>query len=272
MTNILFETISQWGTAGIMMLAAGYLLWDNWKKNKKLESNLLERMNVQVTKESIGVGLDNINTKLDKIQSDHQSFRDQISARIDNIEEVINKHHPSHHQLEEVRMNALAQIAPSIHTIINEGLNICKADHIAVALLHNGQTSLSGIPYIKFGIIAEKYKPIRHPQDIDLVVKYKEEDIMSHNRLPSCIIHNNCVEFEIQPDSPLVDIDPVIYNRALALGIKRLAIEAIKDVHGMCTGFVVIYKFDDSALDMTSLHNTTKTIENLYCEMMINLQ
>ena len=154
------------------------------------------------------------------------------------------------------------------HTIINDGLGNCKCDHIGVALLHNGSVSLSGVPYIKFGIIAEKYKPIRCPHDIDLSAKYKEEDIMQHNRLPSCVVQNKNIEFEIEDDSILVDVDPSLYLKCKNLGIKRIAFEAFQDIHGLTTGFIVIYKFNSEPFDMGALHSTANTFEHLYQNML----
>ncbi len=268
MTDVLIETIAQWGTAGIFVIAGGFLLWDSWKKNKKFEQFFMDKVSAQASREKVGIDLSSINTKLDTLQEDQRVFREDIRNRIASVEAKIDKYHPDHHHMEAARMEAVSKIAPSIHTLINEGLNSCNCDHIAVALLHNGQVALSGVPYIKFGVIAEKYKPIHYPNDIDLVIKYKEEDIVSHNRLPSCMLHNRSIRFDISPDSPLVDIDPIVYNRCQGLGIRQIAFEMIRDAHNLATGFVMIYSFRDEQMDMNSLHSTTDTIEDLYREML----
>jgi len=268
MDNILIDLIARWGTAGLFVIAGGYIIWDSWKKSKKIEEWFRDKVTAQESRSEVNNSLTKISDKLDGLKNEHDTFCDEIRGRVATIEASISKHHPDHHHVELQRMTAVTHIAPSIHSLIAEGLKNCECDHIAVALLHNGNVSLSGIPYVKFGVIAEKYKPIHNPQDIDLTMRYKDEDITSHNRLPSCIVQNPQVEFEITPDSPLIDIDPIIYNRCAAIGIKRIGFEAIRDIQGLTTGFTIIYKFDDSPLDMVSLHNTTSAIEDLYRNML----
>ena len=269
MANELIQALQQWGTAGLIAIAAGYVLYDAWKKNKETEKWLRDQ--VKSSSEScstIRVDLGDITTSIKEMKEDNAEFREEIKQRVKTIEDKIDKRHPDHNRLEAVRLNAISQIAPSIHTIINDGLGNCKCDHIGVALLHNGSVSLSGVPYIKFGIIAEKYKPIRCPHDIDLSAKYKEEDIMQHNRLPSCVVQNKNIEFEIEDDSILVDVDPSLYLKCKNLGIKRIAFEAFQDIHGLTTGFIVIYKFNSEPFDMDALHSTANTIEHLYQNML----
>ncbi len=269
MTDVLVHAISQWGTAGIVALAAGWVLWDSWKKNKENEKWMREQVqNSSNARALTRNDLSEISTSIKDMRREHIEFRDEVRARVAAVEDKITQHHPDHGSMEAARLNAISQIAPSIHTIINEGLDMCSCDHIAVALLHNGTVTLSGIPYIKFGIVAEKYKPVRYPQDFDLLSKYKEEDILSHNRLPSCIVQNPNIEFRISDDSALAEIDPGLFIKCKNHGIKRIGFEAIRDIHGLTTGFVLIYKFDSSPLDIDGLHSVTTTIEHLYQNML----
>lgn len=262
------ELIAQWGTAGLFAIAGGYIIWDSWKKNKKIEEWFRDKVTAQESRVLVVDNLSNLNDKFDNFKTEYHQFCNEIKDRVTTIEETVSKHHPDQHQQESQRMLAVTHIAPSIHSIIKEGLKNCECDHIAVALLHNGSTTLSGIPYIKFGIIAERYYPLQNSQDVDLTSKYKEEDITMHNKLPSCIVQNPNIEFEISQDSPLIDIDPVTYSRCLAIGIKRIAFEAIRDSQGLTTGFIMVYKFNNDPLDIESLHNTTTAIEDLYRNML----
>lgn len=272
MTDVLLQALQQWGTAGIVAIAAGWVLYDSWKKNKDTEKWMREQ--VQASAESHSMtrsDLSEINSSIKTLSRQHTEFREEISDRVANIESKIDRYHPDHGSLEAVRLKAISTAAPAVYAIINDGLDSCECDHIAVALLHNGTVALSGVPYIKFGIISEKYKPIRCPQDEPLLPRYKEEDIMSHNKLPMCITQNKQVIFNISDDCILKDVDPIIYMKCIKRGIKRIAFEAIRDVHGLVTGFVVIYNFEDRDFDKDSLHSVTEAIEKVYQEMMFVL-
>lgn len=266
------QSISQWGTAGIVALAAGYVLYDSWKKNKENDKWVREQMmSAHTSRESNKESLVAISDKLNEFHEDHKQWRAGIESRINDIEERIIKFHPCHHDAEKLRLEAISRISPALYHYMANGLETCDCDHIALALLHNGSMNLSGIPYIKFGIITERYKPLHHPSDVDLLAKYKEEDITAHNKLPMAIAQNHHVEFEINEDCTLAEIDPVLFQRCTKIGIKRIAFQAIRDNKHMVTGFIVIYKFDDSPLNQVGLHDTADAVERLYLDMLDNL-
>ena len=272
MTDVLLQALQQWGTAGIIAIAAGWVLYDSWKKNKDTEKWMREQVAASTESRSMTrVDLSEINASLKDLHRKHVEFRDEITQRVTSIEDKIDKNHLDHGSSEAVRLKAISTAAPAVYAIISDGLDSCGCDHIAVALLHNGTVALSGVPYIKFGIISEKYKPIRCPQDEPLLPRYKEEDIMSHNKLPMCITQNKQAIFDITEDCILKDADPIIYMKCVKRGIKRIAFEAIRDVHGLVTGFVVIYNFEDRNFDKDSLHSVTEAIEKVYQEMMFVL-
>lgn len=272
MTDILLQALQQWGTAGIIAIAAGWMLYDSWKKNKDTEKWMREQVAAATESRSITrVDLSEINTSLKDLYRKYVEFRDEITQRVTSIENKIDKHHSDQGSMEAARLKAISAAAPAVYAIINDGLDSCDCDHIAVALLHNGTVALSGVPYIKFGVISEKYKPIRCPHDEPLLPRYKEEDIMSHNKLPMCITQNKQAIFDVTEDCVLKDVDPIIYMKCLQKGIKKIAFEAIRDVHGLVTGFVVIYNLKDRDFDEDSLHSVTEAIEKVYQEMMFVL-
>lgn len=266
------QGLSQWGTAGLIALSAGYVLWDSYKKNKENDKWVREQMiKVKGTRESNSESLNEISTSLKEFRDDHKQWREKIEGRLEDIETRIKHHHPGHHDQEKLRLEAISKISPALYHYMANGLETCKCDHIALALLHNGSVNLSGIPYIKFGIITEKYRPLHCPNDVDLLSKYKEEDITIHNRLPMAIAQNHHVEFEITEDSPLADIDPVLFGRCVKIGIKRIAFQAIRDNKHMVTGFIVIYKFADEPINQVGLHDTADAVERLYLDMLDSL-
>lgn len=255
--------------AGILALAAGYVIWDNYKRNKEQDNYFKKQAEAKKSREYINNNLSDIKDSVTAVRKDFEGFRKESQRRFDAIESKIYK--SDHHIIEAQRMHAITNIAPSINTIIRDGLDDCKVDHIAVCLLHNGTQTITGIPYIKFGVVAEKYKPIKHIHDVDLLSQYREEDIVSHNQLPACIIQNKNVIFNIAEDSPLVEIDPIVYAKCVKLGIEQIAFEAIRDIRGLITGFMMVYKFDEEEIDMNALHQTTSNIEVLYRNMMEQL-
>lgn len=270
MTDVLAQGLSQWGVAGIIAIAAGWVLWDSYKKNKENEKWVREQMAAaQTSREGNKDSLNEIIVSLKEFREDHKQWHDGVEARLSEIEAKIDKHHPPHHDAEKLRLEAISKISPALYHYMANGLEACNCDHIALALLHNGSVNLSGIPYIKFGIVTEKYKPLHCPNDVDLLSKYKDEDIVAHNRLPMAIAQNRYVEFDITEDSALVDIDPVLFARCLKLGIKKLAFQAVRDNKHMVTGFIVIYRFnDDEDLDINGLDETADAVGRLYLDMM----
>jgi regulator of replication initiation timing len=270
MNEILIQALTQWGAAGLIAIAAGYIVYDSYKKTKEIEKWLRDQFAASKEQRSgTNSNLTTLSNNIDKLRVENEEFRKEISDRVSIVEQKLDKHTTHSGSL---HLNAISQIAPTIHTIINDGLSSCSCDHIAVALLHNGSKALGGIPYIKFGFVAEKYNPIKHPQDSDLVSKYRDDDVTTHNRLPACIVQYPQIEFDLtKGDCQLSSIDPIVYSNCIKIGIKHIAFEAIRDSHGETTGFVTIYKFSEDPLDMKSLHSTTSTIEHLYQNLMVSL-
>lgn len=269
MTDVLVQGLSQWGTAGIIALAAGYVLWDSWKKNKENDKWVREQMfTAHESREKNSTSLTEISTSIREFREEHTTWRKEITQRVEAIESKIDKHHPDIDDMEAARLKAITCIAPALHQYLAAGINTCKCDHIAMALLHNGSCNLSGIPYIKFDIIAEQFRPIHHPEDSDLISRYKDVDITTHNKLPMAIMQNPQVWFDINEESPLIDIDIITYRRCMERGIKKIAFQAIRDNKHMPTGFLVIYKFDDDPFDMEQLRITVDAIERSYLDVM----
>mgnify|MGYP002694469845 CR=1 FL=1 len=97
MTNELMQALQQWGTAGLIAIAAGYVLYDAWKKNKETEKWLRDQ--VKSSSEScstIRVDLGDITTSIKEMKEDNAEFREEIKQRVKTIEDKIDKRHPDH--------------------------------------------------------------------------------------------------------------------------------------------------------------------------------
>lgn len=272
MENVVLQLIAEWGLLGLIIAWAIYIVIDNWKKNKKNEEwyreAILREQHAIGSREEISKSLDSLREEIQQILEKYNQFRSEMSNRIEKIEKAIVKHHPSSHQYEVMRMTAVAKIAPAINTILLSTLDDCKLDHIALALLHNGTSSVAGIPYIKVGVIAEKFKPVEYPGDTELTIDYKDEDIIKYNKLPACIIQSGYLEFDIDNNLNLDEIDYGTYSKCKNKGIKHIAFIAINDSYGLCTGCVIAYNFTDTPINKDDLLDRVKVIENLYQTML----
>lgn len=258
-----FNSVAQWGVSGVMMIAAGYILWESWKKNKEAEKWFRDKASTADFRNNTNEDLKTILTKVDQLAEDQALFRKMISDRVDQLSAKIENTNADE---EELRLDAIAEISPVIHTLLQTHIDDCNADHLMVALLHNGTKSLCGVPYIKFDVIAEKFYPIRNPQDTEMATIYKDEDIMSHNQLPAAILQNPRVCFDIENDTvnPLDQLDTVLFHKVVKRGIKHIAFEAIRDVYGRADGFVCAYSFKEEKMDLSAFSDATKTIESVY--------
>lgn len=276
MENIVIHLISQWGLTGLVLAASCYIIWDSWKRNKKSEEwfkeTMLKETHAIDSRSEINHGIGTLRDEIKKIAGESNTFRKEINNRIAVIEDVVARHFKDDQQDEADRMEAVVKISPAINTILSSSLDDCNLDHIALALLHNGTQSLAGIPYIKAGVIAEKYRPLRNPQDIELIKEYADEDIVKHNKLPVTILQSRYLEFDLTKESPLSDIDYGVYNRCKARGIKHLAFVTLNDKHDLCTGCVIAYNFQDQPIDQEELKERVSVIENLYRTMLENLE
>ena len=261
MNEIINEVIVQWGLTGLFMLAAGYIIWDNYKSNKKAQKIMEERLSNAASNTDVHTTLTTIQNKIEMMDSNHQDFVKTITARLEDIETKIDKADED----EGKRLEAIMRISPAIYTLLRTHIEGCNADHIGVALLHNGTKSICGVPFLKFDIVAEKFFPVRNPQDAELAPLYKDEDIMLHNQLPAAVVQNPRVAFDLTAEKcPLEHIDTLLYRKMVARGIKHLIIESFTDMHNSPNGFVFAYSFKDSPLDEKEFEDLTKNIQDIY--------
>ena len=70
-------------------------------------------------------------------------------------------------------------------------------------------------------------------------------------------------------NSPLADIDDIIYRRMLGRDIKQLAVHITRDGEGKPSGFVGCVKYDYSDMNLNSLKNCAKELEIIYRNAII---
>lgn len=157
-------------------------------------------------------------------------------------------------------------IAPKIHNIMSNYIDRIGCDHMFLGWFHNGTSSISGVPFYKFDIVAEKFKPQTNPNDYEFGHMYKDVDILRHNKLPIELIQNKKVYYKIDKDkkSELSDVDDILYRRMVGSGIHQIALNLIQDSNEIPIGFVGCVCFDLDNINFDELQNCAKEIHEIY--------
>lgn len=286
MENIVSEMIAQWGTFGLLMLFAIWIIYSNikdgFKTNKKKDSsNQSESRHESDTLGELMASLiDRLSTKIDKIDDKVDRIEinsNNLNNRLTIVETKINQqpqafiNHFNKIQLEkEEAHNKMIldqmRLGPELHKILGEYKVKMNAQHIFLGSFHNGTTNVSGIPYCKFDLIAEKFSPDEVERDIEYAFIYKDADIIRHNKLPMALLDNSIVHYVINEDktSELSEIDDVIYRRMVGRDIKQLAVHITRDEKGKPSGFVGCTRYDYEDIDLAELRTCAKELELIY--------
>lgn len=276
MSDVFVTALTQWGMAGLFILAAGYIIWNNHKeeqKNKKRYEAKLEALSkTETTRQSmsdIKVDITNLSEKLDGLSCSQDECKTKLvdmGNRIEVIEEKIENRNASNAQLEAERLMKLTKLAPTIHSVIQSKMEDMKADHVFVALLHNGTKSLTGIPFVKMDVIVEKYNPIENPHDVEYSSQYTNEEIMRHDKLPAAIMQKDFLDIIVNEDGTSeMDILDIISAREMRrIGTKRIMFECVRDIDTRVMGFVCAYSYKTKDVDAEQFREMVKMLERLY--------
>lgn len=298
MENVIGEFISQWGPLGILAILATYIIYerirvtinadkkssdnqdikcaDHLNENNLILSSLSEfKDNIDLKFELVGKTMER---NIDDIKQTFNSRHEVLTKRLANLEDRLkNQPRELANNLMEIEINRLddhnkkllnhIELGPVIHRIFSRYLDIIGCDHIVLGAFHNGSSTLSGIPYCKFDIIVEKYNVKENIHDTDFASIYKNTDLLIHNKLPSALIQNTYIYFNIT-DNPreceLDDIDDILYRRALGRGIKQLAFHLLRDMHNIPIGFICCINFTEDKMVEREIPNCARELENIY--------
>lgn len=295
MESVIGEFISQWGPLGILAVLAAYIIYERIRADitsKNNQHNISIKDKDHLTENNLILNIisdfkDNMNSKMDILDRNlndvkqifnnrHEllvkrlvNLEDRLKNQSDDFTNNIIKYEK--YKFDEHNKKILNQIelGPIIHRILNRYLQIIDCDHIVLGAFHNGSTTLNGIPYCKFDIIAEKYDAKENIHDTDFASIYKNVDLMLHNKLPSVLIQNTYVYFNINEDNDkciLDDLDDILYRRALGRGIRQLAFYLLKDSNCLPIGFIGCIKFNDNKMVEREIQNCAKELEQVYNE------
>ena len=255
------KLVTELGSFGLLLGLAGWIIYD-YIKNKN--SNKTD-----------------VKTILDANLGDIRSSISSINTRVAGLEKtimdmktnpiVINNDIKDSHSKQF--MDRL-KLGPNIHKSLRNFCNRINADHIFVGSFHNGNESITGIPYFKFDIIAERFAKNKVEDDIEFAFMYKDAELLRHDLLPSEVVQQGTVHYIIDENenSQLEEVDDIIYRRMVGRGIKQLAISLLHDPTGMPSGFVGCVRYDYKEIDLSELKDCGAELENIYAinEKLIN--
>ena len=266
MQEIFGQIVAQWGLVGVLGIAAGWIIYDSFKKNKEMEHYYREKMdekNELISQMRGDYTPDTgLSTRIDSLIDKYDDLKETLTTRMDELEAKFDSTHPNFVEEEINKLTAIANIAPIIHSVLNSSIADIKADHMLVGLLHNGTHTITGTPFMKFDIVAEKFFPVRNPQDDELSGIYKDHDLMQHNRLPAVVLQGEARVFDIDAGE-LKDIDPYLNSKLVKRGVKYIAFDIFRDANGLPNGFVCVYSFGDRIV-IPELEEATNTIGVTY--------
>lgn len=292
MDTLVENIFAQYGSLGILVILVVYLIWVNTqnKKDRKSEGKTLNdsllsmsdrvdgqlrniREYIETERTVLEKSISLTETKLDLI-------KDNLDTRMDNIEKKLNEQpadiansigiREMEHKVEHnLRMISQLQLSPKLHKVLAKYRERMNLDHIFIATFHNGTESLSGIPYYKFDMIAEKFRPDKIQRDVEFCHMYKDADLMKHDRLPIILIQQGMLHYEIKDDgtSDLQNIDDIIYRRMVGRDIKQLTLHITRNKSGRPSGFVGGVKYNHDKINLDEYQYLVKEVEEIFNEL-----
>lgn len=260
--------VTEVGSFGVLLALAGFIIYNHFKGDPKKDNTLNElktalEMNTAEIKGSIK-GLDNRISNLEvTVTNDVSAINKRINdLECQSISKPANNVRSSHTKQFADRL----KLGPQLHKTLNTFRSRVNADHIFIGSFHNGNESLTGIPYYKFDLIAERFRPDKVCRDLEFAFMYKDADLLRHDSLPQEVVQNTTVHYIIDKDgnSPLADIDDIVYRRMLGRDIKQLAVSLLRDPNGTPSGFVGCVKYDYEDIDLTELRECGIELEQIY--------
>lgn len=276
MDNVITEILSTWGTVGILIIVFGYMVWDNWKSMRDRKNNNDKAMNGL---ELLGGKIDNLNSNIKFVDQKVDDVKKQFDEKIHDIEDQIHelpKRNASHldkisadnHIIHLKQLDDLMKLGPKLHKIIKEANDKIGSDHIFVGSFHNGNSSLSGIPYYKFDIIAERFSVEKIEHDTEFAHMYKDSDILRYDTLPILLVQQGNIHFTVPEDgdNKLEEYDDIIWRRMKGRGIRQIALRLTRDSKGTPSGFVGVVKYNYDKLELDYLEDCGRELEEIYKE------
>lgn len=251
----IIKIVTELGSFGLLLAIAGWIIYNYIKDNPKHAKLILKNELKEIVDDSI---------------QDLKSSINVISNRVNIIESTFTNKHISNSQQTKTSHSKQfldrLKLGPQLHKTLNTFRTRVNADHIFIGSFHNGNESITGIPYYKFDIIAERFRPDKVERDIEFAFMYKDADLLRHDLLPSELVQKGIVHYIINEDntSNLEEIDNIIYRRMVGRDIKQLAVSILYDPTGTPSGFVGCVRYDYEKIDLFELKECGRELESDY--------
>jgi hypothetical protein len=202
----------------------------------------------------------------EKLETRIDELEDQIRDIPSNNLKVIANQAIETKNRHDKQMEDLFKLGPELHKIMALYNDRIGSDHIFLGSFHNGNSSLSGIPYYKFDIIAEKFKTEKIDRDIEFAHMYKDADILRYDSLPIALVQNRILHFVIDENkkSELAKYDDIIFRRMIGRDIKQIALCLLKDSQNKPSGFIGCVSYSYNELNINELSNCGRELEVIY--------
>ena len=272
MEGIFVELISQWGVMGLILAGIIYLIVEGIKA-KRGQSSCSKQIqdSIKGLNSTVDRKFDDVNDRIDLVNKKVDSQYNILNQRIDHTPAAImDQINASKSADEEEHFNKVVEQfehAPKLHKILKLYRERINCDHIFFGTFHNGSTSINGIPYCKFDIVAEKFRPgYNNLDNREFAVIYKDSDVLVHDNLPLMISQSEHVYFRINEDnsSELEEVDDILYRRCVKYGVKQFAANLIRDNKHNPMGFVGCVDFDYDKLNFHELNNCAHELSEIY--------
>lgn len=278
MDTLITEAIAQWGSFGILIAFALWIIYNHIKDNLDKKNNKPDYHKPQSSNDLLITTLiTNLSNKFDNLDNRIDILENNMNIRISDIENRLRQQ-PQHfinhiNKLNEEKsikhnktMIDQMKLGPELHDILQKYKTKTNSNHIFLGSFHNGTTNISGIPYCKFDIIAEKFNPDDVKRDVEYAFMYKDADILRHNKLPITVLQEGIVHYTIDENgnSELSEIDDIIYRRMIGRDIKQLSVHILRDGFGSPSGFVGCVRYDYDVINLSELKNCAKELEIIY--------
>lgn len=265
MDQVLVEIVSQFGVLGVLLIGIGWLIYSDIKARRD------SRKDTHVRASEIDRILDRLDRLDERIDRQEKELDDKVAGleemlyhqpkRI--IQNIIDKE-ANESKIHSDKFTEQIQLAPKIHALLGRYKPMINYDHIFLAAFHNGTSSITGIPFFKYDMIAEKYSP-EIPEDTEMAPMYQNVDLMRHGRLPSALLQAGELLFNLdEPGCIMEDADPIMYLRCKGRGIKQIGFKMLTGSDDNPSGFLCVLKWDNGVINMKELSNCAHLIEGLY--------
>ena len=264
--------ITELGSFGLLLGLAGWIIY-TYIKNESAKSDKNNELNqsTEAIKKVITEHTEDIKSSINTINTKVTNLESQVITNISNISNISNRlttvERAATSRISHTKQfNDRLKLGPQLHKSLNTYRSRINADHIFIGSFHNGNESLTGIPYYKFDIIAERFRPDKAERDIEFAPMYKDTDLLRHDLLPTEVVQRNTVKYIIDENkkSELSDIDDILYRRMIGRDVKQLALSLLRDPEGIPSGFIGCVRYDYDNINLDELRSCGDELEQIY--------